>query len=515
MLDHYTKVEDEIEKKQKMLQTMQTNLGTQMSESLAFKTSDYLQGVYEVVGQKQEAETVVETRKLDYELLERWIEYMEKPTDKYKYKEAWQAMMKRTLAAAARRRSRGTRRRQRPATPLQPMPRRRRACDRSRARGGAGGSVGAFPAARRCGGSVAAADAAAAGRRGGGNAEVKKLADEFQENVVKVMLARKELNEENEVIIAKSLEGTKKKKRANKPNEFITNDDFCPNCGLRLKNMPEDENNFWTEVFQRELRDSDDPAAMMAMGGTRRQARRSAVPRLGAGKPHRRRAAGADGRHPHRHRRSAQEARAGLSVHARRARTRRSRWNLPLAIRGNPENLGPGSAAPLPQHSLAKASRTPFSKGSGRLELAEDILKQPIAMRVIVNRIWKGHFGTGIVDTPEQLRDHRRAAHQSRSARIPGQLLREERHVHQEAAPRDHAELGLPALERERRGQLPPRIPATALYWRFDRKRLEAEQLRDAVLLVSGNLDKSLGGPSADLTPGLYAPHGLRQGQPL
>ncbi len=31
--------------------------------------------------------------------------------------------------------------------------------------------------------------------------------------------------------------------------------------------MPEEENNFWTEVFQRELRDSDDPAAMMAMGG--------------------------------------------------------------------------------------------------------------------------------------------------------------------------------------------------------------------------------------------------------
>ena len=51
-------------------------------------------------------------------------------------------------------------------------------------------------------------------------------------------------NEENEIIIAKSLEGTKKKKRANKPNEFITNDDFCPNCGLRLKNLSEEDNNF-------------------------------------------------------------------------------------------------------------------------------------------------------------------------------------------------------------------------------------------------------------------------------
>ena len=75
-------------------------LGTQLSESLAFQTSNYLQGVYEVAGQKREAETVVETRKLDYELLERWITYMGKPTDKYKYKEAWQAMMKTALAAA-------------------------------------------------------------------------------------------------------------------------------------------------------------------------------------------------------------------------------------------------------------------------------------------------------------------------------------------------------------------------------------------------------------------------------
>ncbi len=51
------------------------------------------------VGQKKEAETVVESRKLDYELLMRWIKYMEKPTDKYHYKEAWQAMMKKAAAA--------------------------------------------------------------------------------------------------------------------------------------------------------------------------------------------------------------------------------------------------------------------------------------------------------------------------------------------------------------------------------------------------------------------------------
>ncbi len=101
ILDKYTALETEVEKKQKMLQEVQTNLGNQLSESLAFQVSNYLQGVYEVVAQKREAETVVESRKLDYELLQRWIKYMEKPTDKYKYKEAWQAMMKRAAAAPA------------------------------------------------------------------------------------------------------------------------------------------------------------------------------------------------------------------------------------------------------------------------------------------------------------------------------------------------------------------------------------------------------------------------------
>ena len=236
------------------------------------------------------------------------------------------------------------------------------------------------------------------GGAGGGNAEVKKLADEFQENVIKVMLARKDLNEENEIIIAKSLDGTKKKKRANKPNEFITNDDFCPNCGLRLKNMPEDENNFWTEVFQRELRDSDDPAAMMAMGG--RGGKPGVLLFRGWGLESR------SGSEPQTQmaaiRTDIEEARKKLEpaypfIHG--VEDAAKPVELQLAIRGNPENLGPE----VPRHFLSILSPgdpAPFTKGSGRLELAEDILKQPIAMRVIVNRIWKGHFGTGIVDSP-------------------------------------------------------------------------------------------------------------------
>src|SRR5215471_1566803 len=99
VLDNYTLVEEQIQQKQKMLGAMQNNLASQLAESLAFKTSNYLQGVYEVVAQKREKDTVVENRKLDYELLDRWIAYMAKPTDKYKFKEAWQVMVKRASAA--------------------------------------------------------------------------------------------------------------------------------------------------------------------------------------------------------------------------------------------------------------------------------------------------------------------------------------------------------------------------------------------------------------------------------
>src|SRR5262249_14941017 len=88
--------------------------------------------------------------------------------------------------------------------------------------------------------------------------EAKKLADKFQDDIVRAMIAKKDVEEENEIIRAKALETNRKKKPANKPNEFITNDDFCPGCGLQLKALPEGQSDFWTEVFQRELKDSMD-----------------------------------------------------------------------------------------------------------------------------------------------------------------------------------------------------------------------------------------------------------------
>ena len=312
------------------------------------------------------------------------------------------------------------------------------------------------------------------------------------------MLARKDLQEENDVIAAKALEGTKKKKRANKPNEFITNDDFCPNCGLRLKNMPEADNNLWTEVFQRELLDSEDPAAMMAMGG------RGGKPgvllfrgwglesRIGA-EPQTQMAA---------IRTDIEEARKKLEpaypfLHG--VQDAEKPVNLPLAIRGNPENLG----SEVSRHFLSMLSKDEppvFTKGSGRLELADEILKQPIALRVIVNRIWKGHFGTGLVDTPsnfgvtgERPTNPELLEYLAGSFAANGMSMKK---LHREIMLSATYQLGSETNEANL-----AKDSGNRLYWRFDRKRLEAEQLRDAVLMISGNLDKSQGGPSVDLSP--------------
>ena len=173
--------------------------------------------------------------------------------------------------------------------------------------------------------------------------------------------------------------------------------------------------------------------------------------------------------------------------------------DLPLAIRGNPQNLG----QPVPRHFLSLLSTgdpTPFQKGSGRLELADDILKQPIAMRVIVNRVWKGHFGTGLVDTPSNFGvTGERPTNPELLEYLASYFVKNGMSIK-----KLHRAIMLSSvyqLSTENDAANYAKDSGDRLYWRMDRKRMDAEQLRDAVLSVAGNLDDSLGGPSVDLTP--------------
>src|SRR5207237_230213 len=75
--------------------------------------------------------------------------------------------------------------------------------------------------------------------------------------------------------------------------------------------------------------------------------------------------------------------------------------NPRVFIRGNPANKG----EEVPRQFLgilAGEKRKPFTRGSGRLELANAISSKdnPLTARVMVNRIWLHHFGAGLVRTP-------------------------------------------------------------------------------------------------------------------
>jgi mono/diheme cytochrome c family protein len=331
-------------------------------------------------------------------------------------------------------------------------------------------------------------------KAGGTAADAKKLAEEFQTVLLEVMFDRKEIKEENDIIAAKALVGTKKKEPAKLPSDFVTNDDFCPGCGLELKSLPVERNNLWTDAFQRDLQDGFDPA----------QAAERIKPGLLAF-----RGWGLERQLSADRRRYVDDLRADIKS-LRKAQPPKYAFvhgvadveapiNLKVSKRGSPYNLGDEE----PRHFLSVLSDgtpAPFEKGSGRLELADAILRQPLSMRVIVNRVWKGHFGTGIVDTPSNFGV---AGERPTNPELLEYLT--QRFVDQKLSIKQlHRDIMLSAvyqLGTEHVAANFEKDAANRLYWRADRHRMTAEQIRDSLLFVSGALDTKMGGPSTPLSP--------------
>ena len=333
-------------------------------------------------------------------------------------------------------------------------------------------------------------------KRGGSAEEAKTLGDEFQALLLDVMFEQKELKEENEIIRAKALPGTKKKERAKLPSDFVTNDDFCPGCGLELKALPPEKAKFWIDVFEYDLQEGFDPAQVFDLPhirpgllkfegwGLERQLsaeRRGYIDALRTDIEGRKKAL--PEKYPY--------------VHG--ARDAEKPVNLKVSVRGNPFNLG--DEVPRGFLSvLGENGPVPFTNGSGRAELAEAILKQPISTRVIVNRIWKAHFVTGLVDSPSNF---------GMTGERPTnpELLEYLAHyfvANGQSIKKLHRQILLSSvyqLSNEYSQANFEKDSGNRLYWRANRRRMDAEQIRDSLLFVSGALDSKMYGPSAPLTP--------------
>jgi mono/diheme cytochrome c family protein len=172
---------------------------------------------------------------------------------------------------------------------------------------------------------------------------------------------------------------------------------------------------------------------------------------------------------------------------------------MKVLIRGNPET--PGAVATRRFLAVLGGESAPFSSsGSGRIELAQAITDpaNPLTSRVLVNRVWQHHFGRGLVATASNFGAlGERPTHPelldwlaARFVASGSSLKALHREILLSATYQQSSRFDARAYEVD---------PANTLLWRMNRRRLEVEAWRDAMLAVAGRLDRALGGPSVSL----------------
>lgn len=173
--------------------------------------------------------------------------------------------------------------------------------------------------------------------------------------------------------------------------------------------------------------------------------------------------------------------------------------NVALQVRGNPSN--PGQIVPRRFLTvLSPAAPLPFQQGSGRRELAQAFTREaaPLTARVIVNRIWQQHFGQGLVDTPSNFGTTGSApTHPELLDDLSARFI-----AHGWSLKWLHRELVESATYRQSSGPNAGKFaidPDNRLLWRANRRRLEIEAWRDAMLAATARLDPQVGGPDLDL----------------
>ena len=415
----YDKKNLETSKLRADLQDYTGAVGKQLAEALSIQTSEYLTGAWSVVGKpKKSVDEVSASKHLDPEVLQRWVEYLERD-HAYPYLDDWKAML---------------------ASP------------------------------------------------DGSEDEAKVLADAFQKRVVRVRGAADEIEEQNDIVRAKN-DVPKHRLLDAKPSEFETFDQFCPGCELELKALPTYDAKLYSDLFVTQSGDQDEkfkPGVMRFTGW-------ALVRRLGPElqkyiETQQKQIASLE-----------KELKEGPYPYVNGMADKTKILDVKLNIRGNPHSLG--DVVPRGFLSvLSPSDKAPYSDGSGRLEFATDIAQHPLTSRVIVNRIWKWHFGTGLVNTPDNF------GIMGDKPSNPDLLeyLASEFVDHGRSVKWLQRQILLSAVYQtsvEESKEAHDKDAANRLYSHFDRQRLDAEELRDSMLAAAGDLDlKGTSGPSTDFT---------------
>ncbi|MBL8241749.1 MAG: PSD1 domain-containing protein [Bryobacterales bacterium] len=169
--------------------------------------------------------------------------------------------------------------------------------------------------------------------------------------------------------------------------------------------------------------------------------------------------------------------------------------NERIYIRGNRANLGDEAPRGWLTILSAKAESQRFEKGSGRLELAERIASKdnPLTARVMVNRIWQGHFGEGIVRSTSNFgRLGEQPSHPELLDYLATRFMENNWSIKSV-----HRDIMLSAAYQMAAGHAQT---DNRLLEQFPSRRLDAESLRDSILAVSGRLDRTVGGKAFPLT---------------
>lgn len=158
--------------------------------------------------------------------------------------------------------------------------------------------------------------------------------------------------------------------------------------------------------------------------------------------------------------------------------------------------------------ALGGSDAKPFQTGSGRLELARAITSpdNPLTARVLVNRIWAQHFGTGLVPTQSDFGS--RAEPPSHPELLD--WLAHEFMASGWSIKQVHRWIVLSSTYRQSAVSRQPNAesidPANRWLHRYPRRRLDFEALRDSILAATGELDLRMGGKAFDLEAGVAIP---------